>query len=104
MKTLLAPLAEMEEYSQLKMAMEQGDTPANVIGCIDTQKCHMVYGLRDSFDVELLITYNEIRAKELMEDYRFYDKNVMYYPAKDLIFYSADVHGQAIVKERLKVI
>ena len=28
----------------------------------------------------------------------------MYYPAKDFIFYSADVHGQAIVKERLKVI
>ncbi len=33
-----------------------------------------------------------------------YDKNVMYYPAKDLIFYSADVHGSAIVAERLKAI
>ena len=43
-------------------------------------------------------------AKELVEDLKLYDHDVMYYPAKDFIFYSADVHGQAIVKERLKVI
>lgn len=60
--------------------------------------------MEDICDVRLIVTYNEIRAKEIVEDYQLYDRNVMYYPAKDLIFYSADVHGQALVKERLKVI
>ena len=64
----------------------------------------MIYGLEDLADVRLIVTYNEIRASELLEVYRLYDKNVMYYPAKDLIFYSADVHGSAIVAERLKAI
>lgn len=104
MKTLLAPLQEMEEYAQLKIAVERGNTPVAVIGGIEAQKCHMIYGMETLMDVRVIVTHNELRAKEIVEDYRLYDRNVMYYPAKDLIFYSADVHGKAIVKERLKVI
>lgn len=104
MKTLLAPLQEMEEYAQLKIAVEKGDTPVAVIGGIEAQKCHMIYGMEELADVHMIVTYSELRARELVEDYSLYDRNVMYYPAKDLIFYSADVHGKAIVKERLKVI
>lgn len=104
MQTLLAPLRELEEFTQLKIAVEKGNTPVSVVGGIDTEKCHLIYGLQEINDIQLIVTYNEIRAKEIMEDYRMYDRQVMYYPAKDLIFYSADVHGQAIVGERLKVI
>ncbi len=104
MKTWLDPLREMEEYLQLKTALGKGHTPVSAIGGIDAQKSHFIYGMEDICDVRLIVTYNEIRAKEIVEDYQLYDRNVMYYPAKDLIFYSADVHGQALVKERLKVI
>ena len=104
METLLAPLREMEEYTQLRLAVDKGETPVTVVGGMEAQKCHMIYGMEDLADVRLIVTYNEIRARELLEDYRLYDKNVMYYPAKDLIFYSADVHGSAIVAERLKAI
>ena len=36
--------------------------------------------------MNLIVTYNEIRAKELLEDMAMYDRQAMYYPAKDLIF------------------
>lgn len=104
MKTLLAPLGELEEYIELKNAFDKGNTPINVIGGIDGQKCQLIYALSADKHFRLIVTHNEIRAKEIMNDYRMYDKNVMFYPAKDLIFYSADVRGKAIVKERLKVI
>ena len=104
MKTWLAPLQEMEEYLQLKTAVGQGHTPVSAVGGLDAQRCHFIYGMEDICDVRLIITHNEIRAKEIVDDYRLYDRSVMYYPAKDLIFYSADVHGQALVKERLRVI
>jgi len=51
-----------------------------------------------------MITYDELKAKELYEDCKLYDRNVFLYPAKDVIFYSADVHGNAIVRERLRVL
>lgn len=107
----MAPLEELEEYNQLKIALGKGVTPVQAVGSIDGQKSQLIYGVSTpdtsagtKGPFRLIVTHNEIRAKELMEDYRMYDRNVMYYPAKDLIFYSADVHGQAIVKERMKVV
>ena len=104
METLFAPLGELEEYDQLIRGINQGEFPVQLIGCMDTQESHMIYGTGRDKRIRLVITHNEVRAKELVEDLKLYDHDVMYYPAKDFIFYSADVHGQAIVKERLKVI
>ena len=104
METLFAPLGELEEYDQLIRGIKQGEFPVQLIGCMDTQESHMIYGTGRDKRIRLFITHNEVRAKELVEDLKLYDHDVMYYPAKDFIFYSADVHGQAIVKERLKVI
>lgn len=101
---LFAPLGELEEYDQLIRGIKQGEFPVQLIGCMDTQESHMIYGTGRDKRIRLVITHNEVRAKELVEDLKLYDHDVMYYPAKDFIFYSADVHGQAIVKERLKVI
>ena len=104
METFFAPLGELEEYDQLIRGIKQGEFPVQLIGCMDTQESHMIYGTGRDKRIRLVITHNEVRAKELVEDLKLYDHDVMYYPAKDFIFYSADVHGQAIVKERLKVI
>lgn len=40
----------------------------------------------------------------MQEDSRFFDKSSIYYPAKDFIFYSADVHGNQLAGERLRCI
>lgn len=55
-------------------------------GCVDSEKLHMVYGLGDGFRYKIIVTFSDLKAKELYEDYQFYDRNVAIYPAKDLIF------------------
>ena len=42
--------------------------------------------------------------REIYDDYRLFDKSVMYYPPKDIIFFGADIQGNAISTERLKVV
>ena len=56
----------------------------------------MIYGLSQGVRRKLIVTFNDLRAKELYEDYRFYDRNVLLYPAKDLIFFQADIHGNQL--------
>ncbi len=51
-----------------------------------------------------MICEDEKRAKELYEDTRFYDKTVLYYPAKDLLFFQADIHGNLLIRQRMQVI
>ncbi|BCJ92629.1 transcription-repair-coupling factor [Anaerocolumna cellulosilytica] len=104
MKTFTTPLKELREYNDIKDNLKLKNTPIQVTGCIDSQKCHLISGLSEDYPWKLIITYNDIKAKEIYEDYKLYDKNVFIYPAKDIIFYSADIHGNAIVRDRLKIL
>ncbi len=104
MKTFTTPLMELKEFNDIKNNLKRKNTPIQVTGCIDSQKCHLISGLSEGYLWKLIITYNDIKAKEIYEDYKLYDKNVYLYPAKDIIFYSADIHGNAIVRDRLKIL
>ncbi len=103
MKTFTAPLRELKEFNDIRDNIKLKDLPVQVTGCIDSQKCHLIHGLSEDFKFKIIVTYNDLKAKEIYEDYRLYDKEVFLYPAKDIIFYSADIHGNAIVRERLKI-
>ena len=104
MKTFTAPLAELKEFNDIRENITLKTLPVQVTGCIDSQKCHLIHGLGEDFKFKVIVTYNDLKAKEIYEDYRLYDKDVYVYPAKDIIFYSADIHGNAIVRDRLRIL
>ncbi|MDF2487206.1 MAG: mfd [Herbinix sp.] len=104
MKTFTMPLMELKEFIEIRDNIRMKSLPVQVTGCIDSQKCHLIQGLGEGFRYRVIVTYNDLKAKEIYEDYRLYDKEVLLYPAKDIIFYSADIHGNAIVRDRLKVL
>ncbi len=102
METLLAPLREMGEFDEIEKTLRKGHGIVALSGCMESQKLHMIYGLSSGFRNRIIITYSDLRVKELLEDYQLYDKNVISYPSKDLIFYQADIHGNQLTKERIK--
>lgn len=102
MRALLAPLEELGEYEEIKKKLDKERAAVMVSGCIDSEKLHMIYGLSDGFRNKIIVTFSAMKAKELYEDYKFYDRNVMIYPAKDLIFFQADIHGNQLTMQRMK--
>lgn len=102
MRTVLAPLEELGEFEEMKKLLGGQKVSLALSGCVDSQKVHMMYGLGNGLRNRIVVTFSDIRAKELYEDYKFYDKNVLWYPAKDLIFFQADIHGNQLVTERIK--
>ena len=104
MKTFYAPLSELAGIEQLKKDFEVTGHPVMISGCIDTQKIHLVHAAVNDYRFRLIITGDEAKAREMQEDSRFFDKSSIYYPAKDFIFYSADVHGNQLAGERLRCI
>ncbi len=103
MQALLGPLRELAEYEQIQNIIRKEGKVASISGCVDSQKLHMIYGLSDGFRYKVIVTYSDLRAKEIYEEYKFYDRNVYLYPAKDLIFFQADIHGNNLIRERIKV-
>ncbi|MBR1670339.1 MAG: transcription-repair coupling factor [Butyrivibrio sp.] len=102
MRAIQAPLSELREFQELNNYLDKPFACAEVTGCVDSQKLHLIDGLSAEFKYRIIVTYSDLRAKEILEDYRFYDKNVTVYPAKDLIFYQADVHSNEIVRQRIR--
>lgn len=103
MNSFVYPLKHLAVFEDMKRDLSKSGKAVLVTGCVEQQKAHLVFGVCDT-PFRLIITHNEIRARQLYEEYRFFDRNVVYYPAKDFIFYNADIHGNLIVKERINAV
>ena len=108
MPTLTAPLRESENYNQIVEALEKDGARVLAEGCAEAQKLHMIYALSREESLagmarfRLIVTYSEQKAREIQEAYRFYDRNTVLFPAKDLIFYQADLRGRELDIERIR--
>ena len=108
MRELLAPMEELADFDNMKKYAAGGKPiPGGVFalsGCVDSQKLHMIYSLSRELDYTVIVTYSDIRARQMADEYEFYDKNVAYYPAKDLIFFQADIHGNKLTRDRITLL
>ena len=104
MKAFLTPLQGLAEFEQIKEKSKTNKGILQVSGCMESQKSHLMYGLSGIAPYRLILAEDERRAREIYEDYRFYDRKVYSYPAKDLLFFQADIHGNLLICQRMKVI
>ena len=104
MEAFLTPLQGLAEFEQIKEKSKTNKGILQVSGCMESQKSHLMYGLSGIAPYRLILAEDERRAREIYEDYRFYDRKVYSYPAKDLLFFQADIHGNLLIRQRMKVI
>lgn len=101
-------LEEAGEYSAIRRALRQpagsSKGAVGIFGCIDAAKGHMVHGLGRGYDFRILITADEQKARQYCEDLRNFEADVWYYPARDLLFFNADIQGNEITAQRMMVL
>ena len=97
------PLAELAEYTDMKQDMDKGKGPIQVSGVTDSQKVHVMYELSKEHPWRLVVTYDDNRAKEIYDDFSYFEPNTWLYPARDLLFYSSDIHGNLLTRQRMQV-
>ncbi len=104
MDAFLKPLESLAGFKELEEAVRRGTGLCSVTGCSDAQKPHLIYVIsRACENGRLIVVPSEARARELMESFRFFDPNVRYFPAKDILFYQSDIRGIALTQERMEV-
>ena len=103
-KAFINPLIELAEYEELNRDLNRGKGPVQVCGCVDSQKVHLMCEAGETLSWKLVVTYDDSRAKEMYEDFRCFTDQVWLYPAKDLLFYNADIHGNLMTRQRMQVI
>ncbi|MDY4204541.1 MAG: transcription-repair coupling factor, partial [Porcincola intestinalis] len=103
MKALYAPMLELEQFRRLRDDLKKTAGMHLVSGCIDSQKTHLIACLSQDYPVSMIIASNDLRAREIYENYQLFSSRVLLYPARDVLFFQADVQSMQLTTERVRV-
>lgn len=104
MKALLAPLAELADYEEIRKNRTKENGMIQISGCVNTQKIHLLSGIGSGCGYKLVVFSNEEKAKKAYEEYLLFGEETYLYPARDLLFYYADIKGKTLTNRRMKVL
>lgn len=81
------------------------NTPMSVAGVVESAQGQLIYALsRENASSALVICYSDMEARKLYSDMELYSENVLYFPAKEYIFYNIETSGHQNENARIAVI
>ena len=104
MQAFLAPLGELADYQEMLKNRRKGEGIIQVAGCVSSQKTHLMYALGDGCEYRVIAFSSEEKAKKAYDEYRLLTDSVYMYPARDLLFYHADIKGKLLTDRRMEVL
>ena len=104
MNALRTPITEINGIEDTVKSIMSGKASVNISGCLESQKVNAAAALIPEDFKTLVIAENDLKARQLYEDWQLYDKDVILYPARDMIFYQAAVSGNPVERARIKAI
>ena len=98
------PLQALDVYRALTEKLRRREGPVLVSGLADAAKGQFAEALGDErYPLKLLVSYDEVRARELQEDLQSFGADALLYPAKDLLFFAADVRSNELSALRIDI-
>jgi len=102
MRTLTELLKQSEKISDVISKIKNPGAIASLEGFTDSSKPHLMATLSEDFKYVMIIVPDDIKVTSMISGYKMFNKNVCLYPAKDMMFYQADIRGNELTVERMK--
>ncbi|MBR4529724.1 MAG: transcription-repair coupling factor [Lachnospiraceae bacterium] len=104
MRAIEAAFRATEGFRRARESYDEGCAGVALTGVAEAAKSAAVYSFSGGVRYRLIITHNELRCREIAEEYLFFDRNTVVWPSKDVIFFQADIHSNEIAAERLRAL
>ena len=104
MDALRLPVSGMPSIQKIKDAIIRKNLPVNIWGLKDSARTLIMDYLRDADKHLLIVTWDDNRAEQLCQDFQAFFRETYTCPAKDVLFYAADIHGNLTARKRMDVI
>lgn len=103
---LIDPLKNLEQYNKLLEDIKDNVSPISTYGIIDENLGHFCYALKEHTKKQiLLITYDEIRSRNLYEDIKNLGYgNAVIFPKREVFYYDVDAFSSERAIQRLDVL
>ncbi|MBW6411142.1 transcription-repair coupling factor [Clostridium weizhouense] len=105
LRGLIDPLENSLELQNILKYIDKERYPIGIYGVSESGRGYMIDSIFENVDKSMvIITQNDMEAKNLYEDLILYTNDVYYFPVKETVFYNIDAISGDLRWERLKVI
>jgi transcription-repair coupling factor (superfamily II helicase) len=102
---LMEPLNNSISFQKVKSNIDSDRYPFSTYGVSESGKGYLISSIFENSDKSIVvITHNDIEAKNLYEDLLLYTTDVYYFPSKEIVFYNIDAISGDLRWARLKVL
>ncbi len=98
------PFKSIDKYNELALLLKRGAGLFALSGCSESEDAMLCARLSEGYKKTLIVCSDEKKAYRMHRDCLNFTKSVYMYPAKDLLFYDADIRGNLITAERISVL
>ena len=105
MNSLISILEKYDKFNSYIKDIKQGVTPIMLSGLTDSGKVHLSFATQMYSEKPVcLITYNELQAKKLIKDLKYYTDKVYYFPKREIVTYDYLAESKDLLNERIEAL
>ena len=105
MDSLVKVLPNVKKYNDYIYELKKGIKPILLSGLTDVGKVHMAYST--NFYVEkpiCIVTYNELQARKLLNDLKFFNDSVAFFPKREIISFDYLTESKDVLYKRISTL
>lgn len=106
MNTIIGELGKSEKFIDLSKEIEKKQSPISISGLTGVGMTEIVTAIKGyNKKTVLLVTYNEIQAKKIVENLKTFEKdNVVLFPKKEIVTYDYVAESKELPYERIEAL
>ena len=102
---LMQRLEQTDKFVELLQEIESNKTPINISGLVFVAKSQIISAIKQEQKRPIcVVTYNELQAKELVRDLKFYTDKVEYFGKREIASYDYVSGSKDLPFERIEVL
>ena len=105
MNTIIGEMGKSPKFIELLKKIESKQSPILVSGLVSVGEAQIAEAIHKFGKKSILIlTYNEIQAKQLYEDLSYYNEDVVFFPKKEIVTYDYIAESKDLPYERIEAL
>ena len=105
MNTILGEIGKNSKFIELLNKIEKNQSPVAISGLIDVGMIQIAMAINEFSKKPIcILTYNEIQAKKLFEDIKYFTDKVVFFPKKEIVTYDYIAESKELPYQRIETL
>ena len=105
MNTIIGELGKSSKFCEYVKSIEKQKSPIAISGLTDVGMVQMLAATKEFVKKPIcIITYNEIQARKIVEDLKYFTDKVIYLPKKEIVTYDYVAESKDLPYERIEAL